>query len=83
MATISTGDILFASASQHGRNIATIRLSGQCSTGGVIAELRRIAGHTLGLVQVTLRNATQGWSRVLTLYLAPQPASEGVQLSLF
>lgn len=62
MATISTGDILFASASQHGRNIATIRLSGQCSTGGVIAELRRIAGHTLGLVQVTLRNATQGWS---------------------
>jgi len=83
MATISTNDILFASASQQGRSLANIRLSGMDSTMGVIAELRRLAGNTIGLVHVTLRNASQGWSRRLTLYLKPSSQPEGVQLSLF
>lgn len=83
MATITTRDVLFATASQNGRNLANVRLSGHSSTSSVIAELRRMAGGALGLVRVTLRNATQGWSRVFTLYLRPESMQEGVQLSLF
>ncbi len=35
----------------------------------VVAELRRLAGGTFGLVRLTLRNATQGWCHSVDLYL--------------
>ena len=69
MATISTDDILFASATQGGRYLANIRMSGISTTGCALAELRRLIGGVFGLVQITLRNATQGWSRSISLYM--------------
>lgn len=70
MTVISPDDVIFASAMQHGNRIASFRISGLDSTQAVVAELRRIAAGTLGMVQLTLRNATQGWSRNLNLYLS-------------
>lgn len=69
MTPISPDDVIFASATQYGSRIVDFRISGLDSTQGVVAELRRLAAGTLGLVRVTLRNATQGWSRSLDLYL--------------
>jgi len=63
--------------------VANVRMSGVDSTRSVLSELRRIVGNTIGLVQVTLRNVSQGWSRNITLYMESAPLSEGVQLSLF
>lgn len=83
MATISTDDILFASATQGGRYLANIRMSGISTTGCALAELRRLIGGVFGLVQITLRNATQGWSRSISLYMDEPKPAEGVQLCLF
>lgn len=83
MATISANDILFASAMQGGRHIADLRMSGISSTGSIVGELRRVMHGVLGLVHVKLRNATQGWSRSLSLYISAEPQPEGVQLTLF
>ena len=83
MATISINDILFASAVHQGRCVANVRMRGVDSTRSVLSELRRIVGNTIGLVQVTLRNVSQGWSRNITLYMESAPLREGVQLSLF
>ncbi|MDE6137382.1 MAG: hypothetical protein K2F97_07900 [Muribaculaceae bacterium] len=81
MATISATDILFASATQGGRHLADLRISGISCTSNIIGELRRAMHGVLGIVQVRLRNATQGWSRTMSLYLDAYP--EGVQLTLF
>lgn len=80
MNTIDINDILFATATLHGRNIANIRMSGVISTSDIIARLRQLFGDAAGMIKITLRNVTQGWSRVLNLYLRKR---EGVQLSLF
>ena len=83
MATISSNDILFASATQGGRHLADIRMSGISSTSNILSELRRVMHGVLGLVQVKLRNATQGWSRSMSLYIGAGTRPGGVQLTLF
>ncbi len=80
MNTFDINDIVFASATLHGRNIANIRLSGVISTSDIIAQLKKILGEAAGMIRITLRNVTQGWSRVLNVYMKKR---EGVQLSLF
>ena len=80
MTNISLNDVLFASATLNGRIIANLRLRGVTSVKGLMAELRRAAGNVKGLVYVTLRNASRGWCRSLTLYMR---AEEGIQLTLF
>ncbi|MBD5277566.1 MAG: hypothetical protein HDS30_07960 [Bacteroides sp.] len=80
MNTINYNDTIYASASLRGRNIANICISGAISTSDIIARLKSILGEAAGMIQITLRNATQGWCRVLNLYMKKR---EGVQLSLF
>ncbi|MDE6110166.1 MAG: hypothetical protein K2F72_07790 [Muribaculaceae bacterium] len=80
MNTIDINDIVFATASLHGRNIANIRFSGVISTSDIIARLKQLFGDAAGMIKITLRNVTQGWCRVLNLYMKKR---EGVQLSLF
>ncbi|MDE6497380.1 MAG: hypothetical protein K2L21_01840 [Muribaculaceae bacterium] len=80
MNSIDINDIVFATATLHGRSIANIRMSGVISTSDIIARLRQLFGDAAGMIRITLRNVTQGWSRVLNLYLRKR---EGVQLLLF
>lgn len=69
MATINFSDILFATATKSGRDVAHFRISGIDSINCVIEELHRLAGATCGMIQLTLRNATQGWCHSQALYL--------------
>ncbi|WP_289687596.1 hypothetical protein [Muribaculum intestinale] len=69
MTQISPSDVIFACATQRGNRIADFRISGLDSMKAVVAELRRLAGGTFGLVRLTLRNATQGWCHSVDLYL--------------
>lgn len=84
MAKICIHDILFATVVLGGRQIGKLRLCGIESSAAIMDSIRQLADGAAGLLQVTLRNATQGWSRKLSLYLAPEsPMPEGTQLTLF
>lgn len=63
MATINVTDILFATLSGCGIKGLTVRLSGVASYTHLLEQLRRVTGDMkCGLVTLTLRNSTQGWS---------------------
>lgn len=81
MATISIDDIIFATATKHGRQLANLKLSGMASLSELYTAIRRHIGSTTGLIEITLRNLSKGYSSRQALFVAT-PA-EGVQLSLF
>lgn len=85
MEKISINDIIFATATIRGSIATTLRLSGLKSMSEVIAAIKKELGVVGGLLTITLRNMTQGWSQSKSLYLAPvavRPAA-GKQLTLF
>ena len=84
MAKICINDIIFATVARGGRYIGKLRLCGIESTSALMESIKKLAGDTAGLLKITLRNATQGWSRDISLYISPAPVMpEGMQLSLF
>ena len=62
MSTINSSDIIFARVYRMGREIANLRLTGVSSEAEVFAELRRHIGSSRALLDLVLRNGTQGWS---------------------
>lgn len=82
MGVIHTSDIIYATLSQHGREIAAYRFSGMTTMADLLRQIRNAAAGCIGLVSVKLRNSTQGWTLARSLMLAPTP-SVSVQLSLF
>jgi hypothetical protein len=70
MATISINDTIMASASLRGTTLATINASGFASEADVMSSLRKKVGTAAGLISVTLRNFSQGWSRQHSLYIS-------------
>lgn len=83
MGQINASDIIYATVCQHGRQVASIRISGLTTTQQVMAMARSAASGCLGLVRLTLRNGTQGWSRTLSMMLRDRTETAPVQLSLF
>lgn len=81
MGAIHTSDIIYATLSQHGREIAAYRFSGMTTMADLLRQICKAAAGCIGLVNVRLRNSTQGWTLARSLMLAPTAAS--VQLSLF
>ncbi len=81
MATISTEDIIFATATKHGHQLANLKLSGVASLTELMATIRRHLGATTGLIEISLRNLSRGYSSQQALFVTA-PA-EGIQLSLF
>lgn len=63
MATINYTDTLFATISQRGNILATLRLVGMSSFADIVREIRSSTGTAAGLINLSLRNSTQGWSR--------------------
>lgn len=63
MATINYTDTLFATISQRGNILATLRLVGMSSFADIVREIRASIGTAAGLINLSLRNSTQGWSR--------------------
>ncbi len=82
MGTINSSDIIYATLSQHGRQLASLRLSGLTSFSDILCQVRRAFTGSLGLVTLRLRNSSQGWSHDRSVILMPAPHVP-VQLSLF
>lgn len=83
MGTIYNSDIIYATLTQHGREIAACRLSGVATMGELLRQVRRAASGAVGLVGLHLRNSTQGWTAARSLMLTPTAGGAPVQLSLF
>lgn len=60
--TINDSDIIFARVYRMGREIANLRFTGMNSEADIFAELRRALGSSHALLDLVLRNGTQGWS---------------------
>lgn len=82
MGTINRSDIIFATLTQRGATLATIRIEGMSSKADIIRHLRSMVRNCLGIVTLNLRNSTQGWQHRQSLLWQPRP-TEPVQLSLF
>ena len=67
---------------QHGRSVATFRLSGLASFSDLVKRVRDTAAGCMGLVTLRLRNSTQGWCHDSSFILSGA-TKEAVQLSLF
>ena len=79
MATFSTEDIIFATATKHGHQLANLKLSGIASLTELLATIRRHLGATTGLIEISLRNLSKGYSSQQALCVTA-PA-EGIQLA--
>ena len=73
MEKISINDIIFATAKSQGRVTASLRLSGIMSMADIIREIKKEIGSASGLLTISLRNMTQGWSRQKSVYLSAIP----------
>lgn len=80
MKTINSSDVIFATVTQRGTTLYNARLSGLSSMADVMRFLHKALAGAVGMLTLTLRNGTQGWSRRTSFKLA---MAEGVQLSLF
>lgn len=80
MKTINSSDVIFATVTQRGATLYDARLSGLSSMTDVMKYLHKALSGAVGMLTLTLRNGTQGWSRRSSFKLA---VAEGVQLTLF
>ena len=69
MKTITLSDIIFARATMMGREIANIRLHGISSMDDLVRRLRAELGSVFGMVTVSIRNLSQGWTQQRALIL--------------
>lgn len=84
MEKISINDIIFATATVRGTIAASLKLSGLKSMADVITAIKNEIGIAGGLMTITLRNMSQGWSKSKAIYLSPLPSHSvsGQQLLL-
>lgn len=86
MEKISINDIVFATAVIRGSVKASLRLSGLSSIADVIKAIKREIGSFSGILTISMRNMTQGWTKQKSLYVSPIVSNtpiSGIQLSLF
>ena len=69
MATISSSDNLFASASIMGEQIFNFVGTGVASLGELIPKVGNSPMARPGMVTLTIRNSSQGWSQSRAFYL--------------
>lgn len=71
MASINTSDILFATLTNKGSKLLSLRISGISSYSELIKTIRSMTpAHALGLITLQLRNHSQGWSSTRPLLMA-------------
>lgn len=61
-------DTIFASATRMGQEIFNICLCGVNSMDSLLEAMRHERRRGMGLLNVRLRNMTQGWTQTLALY---------------
>ncbi|MBQ4230444.1 MAG: hypothetical protein II671_02740 [Salinivirgaceae bacterium] len=67
--SINSTDRLFATVRQFGTFVTNIEMSGITSMKQVVFRLRDEISDASGLMSLTLRNASQGWSRQASILL--------------
>lgn len=70
MKIFGTNDTIFARATVMGQEIVNLRLSGVCSMEALLRIVRQHVGAAIGLVKLTVRNMTQGWSDTASYRIA-------------
>ncbi|MDE5912070.1 MAG: hypothetical protein K2G94_00420 [Muribaculaceae bacterium] len=70
MATVALNDKLFLTLMQCGRMVFNQQVSGIKTRTDLMGKVRELMGGCRGMVKVTLRNCTQGWSHTDTLFFA-------------
>lgn len=69
MAQISSSDSLFISASAMGREFFSFVGTGLESLATIITEIRRMPEAPRGMVTLSVRNASRGWSQNRSFYI--------------
>ncbi|MDE7389061.1 MAG: hypothetical protein K2M97_07420 [Muribaculaceae bacterium] len=70
MAKISIDDTLFLTLISRGVTVFNRRVNGIYSNADLHRFVRQIMGGTCGIVNVTLRNGTQGWCHSSAMLLS-------------
>lgn len=85
MKRINSSDVIIASLTQRGRNVANLRISGLSDISQVIDYIRRTIRGLIGMTSLRLRNGSQGWVTELSLMFGAvaDHATAAHQLSLF
>ena len=85
MATIGLKDEIFATLTQRGNIVVSIKLTGMASYNDVLRYLRKMIHVCKGMVTLKLRNLTKGWKQEFRLKMEEsEPLHvEATQLSLF
>ncbi len=85
MATsINYSDTLFATLTQRGNTILSLKISGINSDKELMQRIYQSVKGCMGLATLTLRNGTQGWSQRKQLFLKPVKSTQSpIQLSLW
>lgn len=81
MATISSNDIVMATASIRGTQVTSFTSTGFSSVSDVLRAVLCNIGTAIGMVDIDLRNSTRGWRERRSLFVPKTP--DGIQLSLF
>ena len=65
--TMSPSDLIMASLECNGKELVRFSQNNFSSIDEVVRAAFSAAGHFAGLARLTVRNATQGWSRAIAL----------------
>lgn len=63
MKKIEFNDVIFARATVMGQEMLNMRICGVVSMAELLQRVRREIGSCFGLITISLRNMTQGWSQ--------------------
>lgn len=69
MAHIANTDILHARLSVNGTEVTSQCISGVTNFNELLRVIRHYAGTATGIANLSLRNASQGWTETASLYL--------------
>ncbi len=85
MTTIDLRDEVFATVTQWGNEVVSVKITGISSYNEVLRYLRSLGIKYRGVVTLKLRNLTKGWQQVSRLMMLEhqENSQEAVQLSLF
>ena len=64
---MSATDRIVAQLESNGQVMARVSTSNITSIDEIVNMVRALAGKIMGLARLTIRNQTQGWSRVISL----------------
>jgi hypothetical protein len=69
MATIQINDVVFATISQRGSTLASLKLSGITSMTHLLQYVRKYVSTLKGMATLVVRNSSQGWTATQSLYV--------------